>query len=59
LVILRVGVGNIVAALELDAYREIVAGGATTVFRWTCVPGARTEGYVLDYLSVPADEGVG
>ena len=59
LVILRVGVGNIVSALELDAYREIIAGGAAAVFRLPRVPGARTEGHVLDYLSVTADEGVG
>src|SRR4029077_2315837 len=57
--VLRIGVGRVVGALELDAEREVVAAAAPLVLGLAGVPGAQLKRHVLHDLAVAADEGMG
>ena len=57
--VLEVGVGNRVAALQLDTDGKIITSFAPGESGISGMPGAPVERYELDYFAVAADQEVG
>ena len=56
---LRLRVGIVISALELDANRKIIAGRAALKCRHPRMPGTIKDADKLNHLTLPADEKVG